>query len=493
MTGGILQLAAKGIEDGVLINNSQITFFKTVFKKHTNFLIETVSHQFSQYPNFGKRISTKLSHKNGDLIRKMYLVIELPEVHIFHNILKFAWVYKVGFAIIKSIELEIGNYIIDKLYGDWLNIWYELTIGDNYSEHYKYLIGDIKEMTNLSNKKNKFDLVIPLQFWFNRIIGSTLPILLLGCSDIKINLDINQFNKCCILAPSHYIDIDNDFINFIDNEYLFQEISGSTAKFIDFDIIEKKLYILLITNNGFITTDSKNDKGLDSRYQIRGLTSKFAITIKNKEHKYNDYIFEPINLKKVNLLVEYIFLNNIERNKLLNSNGEYLIEQIVYNGENVVNNIFNEYNINFDRSCKEIIWVTQLNILENKNDQFNYTDSLIRVNDKLIGHNLIKYQKLLFNEYDLFRMHDPNYCSWLQQYRYHTHSSNEGINVYSFSLHPEISHQPSGSINLNQVDNIKLIIKVNNKINFQNPAVIRIYGITYNILKINDGLCRLLF
>ena len=46
MGGGLMQLAAYGAQDIYLTGNPQITFFKIVYKRHTNFSIETVETPF---------------------------------------------------------------------------------------------------------------------------------------------------------------------------------------------------------------------------------------------------------------------------------------------------------------------------------------------------------------------------------------------------------------------------------------------------------------
>ena len=134
MSGGLIDLVAKGIEDIFLINNAQITFFKTIYRRYTNFSIEPIPVPFINKPNFGKKTSCIIL-KNGDLIRKMQLVITLPSIPLFKDengaldvINKFAWVRKIGFALIKKIEIIINEELIDCQYGDWLNIWNELTV-----------------------------------------------------------------------------------------------------------------------------------------------------------------------------------------------------------------------------------------------------------------------------------------------------------------------------------------------------------------------------
>ena len=124
MTGGLIQLVAYGIQDIFLTTEPQITFFKIVYRRHTNFSIESIRQNFINTPDFGKR-STCLVATNGDLIYKSYLVIKLPTVEPFTNddITKMAWVRKIGYAIIRTVDIEIGGVLVDRHYGEWLNIW----------------------------------------------------------------------------------------------------------------------------------------------------------------------------------------------------------------------------------------------------------------------------------------------------------------------------------------------------------------------------------
>ena len=132
-----------------------------VYKRHTNFSQEPVKQLFSTSPDF-KRVSCTLS-KTADLLSTCYLFIELPEVPINTNSLieKFRWTKKIGFNIINSIELEINGKIIDKLYGDWLNIWSLLSVS-NDRETEDILIGNLPSLYNSSNGINSYNLYVVL-------------------------------------------------------------------------------------------------------------------------------------------------------------------------------------------------------------------------------------------------------------------------------------------------------------------------------------------
>src|SRR3972149_10412869 len=104
MAGGILQLLIYGAQDVYLTANPQITYFKTVFRKHTNFSMETFERTFNDNPNFGKIGRVKI-YRLGDLMTKMYLKIILNKV-VPNEGSKFAWIRRLGHALLKSISIE---------------------------------------------------------------------------------------------------------------------------------------------------------------------------------------------------------------------------------------------------------------------------------------------------------------------------------------------------------------------------------------------------
>jgi len=525
MAGGLIQLAAYGEQNLFLSKDPQITFFKVVYRRHTNFSIETMPQSFKTVPKFGKRVVCVLS-RSGDLIRKIHIVAVLPKIPQFKDeagnidpITKFAWVRKIGYALINNVEIEIGGELIDKQYGDWINIWNELSLP--IQKNIDKIIGDVPLLTEFTNGKKEYKLFIPLQFWFNRLPGLALPVVSLQHGHVQINLDINSFFKCHVISPTHYINVSDDFVNYKPFEYLKQVVDGSEslARFIYFDLINRRLYISRITDEKFnsltendpekrqteddqralLFSKDENGNPINKKYFITGLTTGYQamprINSAESTHSNNTVRLNNINLKDCFLLVEYIFLDDVERTKFLQARHEYLIEQVFLNDIKTVTGINQFFYLGFTQSCKEMIWVTQLSLALNSrnNELFNYTDSLIRDEDgNLIGKNIITRETILFNSEERISLRDSQYFSKLQIYQHHTKLISEGINLYSFSLHPE-KHQPSCTANLSKIDNISLRLVVIPQITFQNNAKLRCYARTYNILRVANGVSALLF
>ena len=180
-----MQLVAYGAQDVYLTGNPQITFFKVVYRRHTNFSCETVKHSFSGTADFGRSATATIT-RNGDLVTKMYLRAVLPDVKAPAGSdanTQFAWTRRVGYAMIKSVELEIGGSRIDKQYGNWMNAWYELCSTNEHDRAHAQMVGDVPALTELSSAdadgycKRSQVLFVPLYFWFCRNNGLALPLI----------------------------------------------------------------------------------------------------------------------------------------------------------------------------------------------------------------------------------------------------------------------------------------------------------------------------
>ena len=141
MGGGLMQLVAYGAQDIYLTGNPQITFFKVVYRRHTNFSMESIECTFNGTVDFGKKSNVTIS-RNGDLIGPMHLEIVLPALQQNPTgVTKVQWANGVGNALIKSVDVEIGGQQIDKHYGEWLDTWGELNVDRNHRDAHNEMVG----------------------------------------------------------------------------------------------------------------------------------------------------------------------------------------------------------------------------------------------------------------------------------------------------------------------------------------------------------------
>lgn len=480
MTAGLLQLVKRDKQDLFLIDEPSITFFKSVYKRYTNFSQELEPLLFNTNLGFGKKVSCNIA-RNGDLINKMYLRVNLPSIPKLYDSItgledtnkKFAWVKKIGYALIKNVELEIGGRVIDKHYGEWLNIWYELT--ESYTkETLDTMIGNIEDLYNFTNGKDQYELFIPLKFWFCKNNGISLPLLAIYYNNIKVNVEINPLEKVLKKNASHYIVIDENVVHFTEGDVIYQGTNKNI--FSHFDYNTKRLYYIKYNSDFVSGSTIYNDK--------------YFVNPKTDEISYTYTINYPNNLylTDANLMVNYIYLDEMERSKFVQNDHEYLIDILEHEGDISFysNNI--KIKSGFTQLSREIFLTAQYKFLKDGNilDRFNYTN---KIKD---GKNLLDTVKVLLNGKTRVDVFDNEYYNYLQKYNYHSNEGSDGLNILSFSLNPEDNH-PNGTCNFGKIDDLTFMLSTSTDVTYTDPGLLSLFSLSYNVLKIKDGLCSLVF
>jgi len=169
-------------------------FFKVVYRRHTNFAVEPIPQTWNGSADFGRTVTCNIN-RNGDLITNMYLCVHLAATPV--NNVAWGYVNRLGHALVQNVKIEIGGSKIDEHYGDWLNIWYELTHENSQERGYAKMIGDDPALTEITtNSSPAYTMYIPLIFWFNRNNGLALPLIALQYHDVRITLIYNSFQSC---------------------------------------------------------------------------------------------------------------------------------------------------------------------------------------------------------------------------------------------------------------------------------------------------------
>jgi hypothetical protein len=500
MTGGLIQLVSYGVEDLFLTRDPQITLFKVVYRRHTNFSTEPIPQNFIQPIDFGKKATCIIS-KQGDLINKVYLVITLPSVIQGRDddITMFAWIRKIGFALIKNFEIVIGGELIDRQYGEWLNAWYELMGPKDIG--FDKMIGNVRELTDFSHRKDEYVLYVPLQFWFCRATGSALPLVSLQYSEVKINVELNDIDRCSLITPTHYISVLNDFVNFKQFEYIEQNVDGQIASgiFTHYDFTNKRLYYMKISHRDFQAIKRDSEVNVAStiseafnirnmKYSIKGAESGNMVmpAFNALSQTYPTPSVLDVSLGRCFLLVDYIFLDEEERMRFLQTKHDYLIEQVAVLNEQTIESSNAIVDIGIVQPCKFIVWMVRSNYI----NSFDYTDSYKYSTQG--GKSLVLDETIIINSRERISFRPYAYFNYLQPYQCFPYAPPEGINVYSFSLFPD-QFQPSGSCNMSMIDNIQIKLRLSSNVSINNAATFRGYALIYNVLRVANGLSGKVF
>lgn len=193
MGGGLLQLVAYGAQDAYLSGNPQITFWRGLFKRHTNFAMEPFRVNMTGQAAWGTKHSAVLG-RHADLVSSAYVEVELGEdaADVIYSGNNRAG----GFNLLEYVELDIGGQIIDRQYGEFLWLWSILAYP--YDEQVKMnnmaLLDNVRNgdcgATGRPERKNL--TYIPLMFFFCRNPGAALPLIALQYHEVKINVLWNK-------------------------------------------------------------------------------------------------------------------------------------------------------------------------------------------------------------------------------------------------------------------------------------------------------------
>jgi hypothetical protein len=457
MAGGLTQLVAYGQANLYLNGNPSMTFFKKVYKTHTNFAMESISLVMNKsdvniYDPTQLRVKID---RHADLVGQMYLVFELPDI-LSDNLYRFRWVENIGEAIINEVYVSINGTIIDKQSGEYIHIMNSLRFGVDKKELYNKMIGNVMEYTNpeynyfmqnfsgynpqryrvgneypISNDPNvpsirSRKVYVPLTFWFNLDTALALPLVSLQFSEIELVFE---------LRPIYEL-------------YRISYKKGNTIAYFAPDINNPDHRLHNFVTNG------------------------------NKQYVIGQNILDI----RANIEANYYYLDSKERVYFAYKPIEYLIQQVT----RIPRPGLSEHNILeliLTNPLKEIVWVVKRNDLVVHNNWFDFQDK---------HRHIMKSAKLMFNGMDRFSEKTHEYFSYIQPFQHHSGSSKEGIYMYSFSLYPE-EYQPSGAANASKINKIQMAMEL---ITPKTPYYMydaTFYVTSYNIVRISNGLCGLVY
>ena len=195
MGGGLLQLVAYGAQDAYITGNPHITFWKVMYKRHTNFAMEAMRVNFTGAPSFGQRV-VAVVNRNADLLYRTYLEVTLPDTRTASSTgTAVNWTQgaqrRLGYLMIQQIEVEIGGQVMDRHYGEWMYLWETLSSPYDQSVKLDAMLGGDQggrpsSLTSCNGRPNV--LYIPLSFWFCRNPGLALPLIALQYHEVHFNL-----------------------------------------------------------------------------------------------------------------------------------------------------------------------------------------------------------------------------------------------------------------------------------------------------------------
>ena len=427
--GGLLQLVATGRQDIYLSGNPQTTFFKQVYRRHTNFSIESCRIDFDGAADFGKVIVATIPRK-GDLLNTLVLEISLPMLPQYaqpssdpnwlnNNALTAdtSWVNGIGHALLEYISLEVGGKEIDRQYGEYLQIMSELQVEASKRTGYNNMIG-YQQAYRQDSQPGPLKLYVPLRFWFCNNVGLSLPLVAMQAHPVRIYIKLRSlqtlfYRDSLTLNPTQPLARLN-----VPNPQLTSVVMW--GDYIHLDTDERRRF-----------TSSKHE-----------------------------YLIEQVQIQRKTSVPAGASISNIT--------------------------------LDFNNPLKEIVWVVQQDRMVAANELFNYSNRML-VEQHVTLTDQISNAVLRLDGYDRFEARDASYFRLVQPWQRHTCIPDNYIYVYSFSLAPEAAQPQGSlnasridtiilSLNMNNTAGVK-----------RYDSGVTVYAVNYNVFRIAAGLGGVLF
>jgi hypothetical protein len=448
MGGGLLQLVAYGAQDAYLSGNPQITFWRGLFKRHTNFAMEPFRVNMTGQAAWGTKHSAVLG-RHADLVSSAHIELEVGagDITIYDSGDRRA-----AFNFLEYAEIDIGGQVIDRQYGEFLYLWSTLAHTADQQTNMDAMVklngvnANCNPTTGRAVRNNL--TYIPLMFFFCRNPGAALPLIALQYHEVKINI---LWNKTQLIFTDDG-SLDSGLVNVKNPDQ-----ANLVIDYVYLDVEERRRMAQESHEYLIEQTQYNEDKGLTSANNRVDLTFN---------HPVKELIWVTQNSEKRNCRLSQTQVNPLSYDPIIYDCSLQL------NGQDRVPSFPGEY-YSLVQRYQHHSGSTLANQIREIRDWAQYVVSTAPTN---VSTGDMQYL--------VDRINAQRRC--------------DGIYSYSFAIKPE-EHQPSGTCNFSRIDTATLIFNVGgdtiiNKANGTPPNSdnhnydIRVYALNYNILRVMSGM-----
>jgi len=471
MAGGLMQLVkpdstkSNGAQMEYITGNPEISYFKMVFRRFTNFSMESVRQTFLTKPVIEGRNHATFTCRIGrvaDLLKEVYLCFELPDIYSDSN-LRFQWIENLAHHMIYSYSVRVDTQLIDQQWGEFMDVWTELSLPPAKRGLYDRMTGHVDAFSSptaqnkklvLSNNRIGFNayptsapgrpsikgrkFYVPLNFFFTKHSGLALPLIALQYQTVDITIEFRG-------AEELYQIYDASIKKYVSPTY-YNQTHGTNYNIANF-----------LSHNG--------------------VADPTLATSESRSIDLNAY-----------LECNYIYLDTEERTALARNSTDYLVER-VFRIERTGLVGTTSIELTLQNPVKELLWITRRSDAISKyNEYTNYMDTV----QELEAKPILRTAKIIWNGMDRIEEKDADYFNLLVPYQHHTNSPRDGVYVYSFSIAPE-KIQPSGVFNASMINDINLFVTLHPRQDSNYEHEIVVYSLYYNIFRVMSGSGAMVF
>jgi len=538
MGGGLLQLVAYGAQDAYITGNPHITFWKVLYKRHTNFAMEAFRVNFTGSPQYGQRVVAVIN-RNADLMYKTYLEVTLPDTTAATGGLTTDVLWtgdaqrRLGYALLKKLEVEIGGQIIDTHYGEWLYLWENLTASYDTSCKLDAMVGGTlggtsTTLTSCGGRPGV--LYIPLQFWFCRNPGLALPLIALQYHEVRLNITLAastdlvsrgsyasvsaagaalpQLKDMALYIDYIYLDVDErrrfaqqSHEYLIDQlQYGLQQTLTTASARIDLTLnhpVKELVWVFQDAQKTDCGSAATITAGYTQPFVYDDIVNRCRLQINGQDRfdeRYGDYFWKVQPYQHHSGGAFWPTKNAQSRNNALSVTGTptNLTQSATFTMTGAATSVTQAYT-SLSGTLLPGMTVTQ--------SSTTATIAMVQPSSATAG-NIYLTAATTFTAAagsaafgatpasTIFASDLPITSTGQLTTAFQTYEAANPINVYSFALQPE-EHQPSGTCNFSRIDTTTLVFdsfKTGTYPTKSRPFNFRMYAVNYNIFRVMSGM-----
>lgn len=557
MTSGILQLVYESQYSNLFNINPQISYFRIIYYRYSMFCKESIIEQFDDTPDWNKEVSLTLSkvgdlvHRmylvcNITLDQQPLTILQLdnligsiditidPLKTLIEN--RLNEVSTLSFNLVQDIIAQLGitdildkirsgtltNYSNEELAVSELDGKIKVNLDESYYEfkpvHLENIaentanIITISELLELYSQNDIYRVYLLIDYvYYINLLSSFYSKNSFSRTDYRSTMNtILSHPILSFLNKKLQINFLKYFAHFIIKNIVL-EIGGN--KIAEYDShffncfmqlnnkLDNPIYENMITPNG--NNNFNLYIPLVMWFNLHNTLAIPCIALRYHEIVFkvtftdlNNLVtvvptldipnYTVVHLTNAYFMTEYVSVEHPEKVKFTTRPLEYLIVQTQkINTYSTTKQDTISMDIDFFHPCLELIWVV---VVSDKDG--NFDSEYFIPNTKI--KPIIKSQIIINNEV-ISNDNTTMYYSVVQPHARHSRTPNNGINVYSFSLDPEL-YQPTGSLNIGEIPHKSIQVTLDPYLlNKDYTLELIVYAVNYNILRIANGFSRLFY
>ena len=322
MASGRVQLASVGIQDTFTVNDPSFTYFQKVYKKHTKFALETIDNPMDGPANFGGLVNCVIPRR-GDLIHSIHLRVNLSNLYSpSFPTSNLGYTDSIGNAMIDWAELSIGGQIVQRLTGEYMEMYTDLYVSQSQQPAMQYLVGRTLTVNGLGKAPVNSTYLVPLPFYFHHNDSLNMPLTAINKQSVEIRIQFKPLSSLVVFSdtglpgpadvtgsitkislPIEYVFLSDEEMAYMSGrslEYLVSQVQlsrytipvGETVSKVQLQFINPVKELFFVIQNTVTNNDTFNFKGPGGLDQLVNLQLDF-----NSEMRISPDVASPLYLR----------------------------------------------------------------------------------------------------------------------------------------------------------------------------------------------------